>query len=136
VRVTLTRPRQPELEPTGATLNVQVISSRLLTSTMTGKLDLALAREFLDNLDRWVKLGGEHLIAFHDWELVEDYDTEARTLLTPWSKLHRPKFDRVHMLVRTRTLAWGISIVNSITNDVMIAHHSRAAFEQARLAVI
>ncbi len=103
-------------------------------SNMSGKLDVPLAREFLDHLDRWVKLGGSHLIAFHDWEAVEDYDTEARTLLTPWSKLHRPKFDRVHMLVRSRTLAWGISIVNSITSDVMVAHHSRVAFEQARRA--
>ncbi len=98
---------------------------------MTGRLDVPLAREFLGHLDRWVKLGGDHLLAFHDWEQVDDYDTDARTFLTPWSKLHRPKFERVHMLVHSRTLAWGISIVNSLTNDVMVAHHSRAAFEQA-----
>ena len=101
---------------------------------MTGKLDVPLAREFLAHLDRWVKLGGMHLLAFHDWELVDDYDTEARSVLTPWSKLHRPKFNRVHMLVRSRTLAWGISIVNRITDDVMTAHHTRASFEQARRA--
>jgi hypothetical protein len=118
------------------TLSVQVLSPRLLLSKMTGKLDVPLAQDFLDHLDRWVRLGGNHLLAFHDWELVDDYDTEARTLLTPWSKLHRPKFDRVHMLVRSRTLAWGISIVNSITNDVMIAHHTRSSFEQARRAAI
>jgi hypothetical protein len=105
-------------------------------STMSGKLDVPLAHEFLGHLDRWVKLGGSHLLAFHDWEAVEDYDTEARSILTPWSKLHRPRFDRAHMLVRSRTLAWGISIVNSITNDVMVAHHSRASFEQARRAAI
>jgi hypothetical protein len=99
---------------------------------MTGNLDLNLAREFLAHLERWVRLGGQGLMAFHDWELVEDYDTEARNLLTPWSKLNRPKFERVHMLVRSRALAWGIRIVNSITNDVMVAHHSRDSFEEAR----
>lgn len=117
-------------------LTVQIYSSRLLTSTMSGTLNVRLAREFLSHLDRWVKLGGTQLLAFHDWEAVEDYETDARNVLTPWSKLHRPQFDRVHMLVRSRTLAWGISIVNSITNDVMIAHHSRAAFDQARRAAL
>lgn len=120
----------------GGKLSVQIISPRLLTSTMVGRLDVPLAREFLANLDRWVKLGGSHLLAFHDWEQVNDYDTEARAVLTPWSKLHRPQFERVHMLVRGRTLAWGISIVNSLTNDVIVAHHSRATFEQARRAAV
>ena len=99
---------------------------------MSGKLDVALAKEFLGHLDRWVKLGGVHLVAFHDWELVSDYETEARLVLTPWSKDNRSKFDRVHILVRSRTLAWGISIVNSISNDVIVAHHSRTSFEDAR----
>lgn len=123
--------QQRFVDPRVGSLKVQVMSPRLLTSKMTGRLNVPLAQEFLNHLDAWVKLGGDHLMAFHDWEAVEDYDTDARTLLTPWSKQHRPKFDRVHMLVRGRTLAWGISIVNSITNDVIVAHHSRGTFEDA-----
>ncbi len=101
---------------------------------MSGRFDLALARHFLASLDAWVKLGATGLLAFHDWERVEDYDSEARELLTPWSKLHRPKFEAVHMLVQTRALAWGIAIVNSVTGDVMTAHHRRASFDEARRA--
>jgi len=38
------------------------------------------------------------------------------------------------MLVRSRTLAWGIRIVNRITDDEMTAHRTRASFERARRA--
>jgi hypothetical protein len=128
--------QQDPIRTLRGTLSVQLLSSRLLTTKMSGTLDMPLAHEFLNHLDRWVSMGGSHLLAFHDWELVDDYDAEARTLLTPWSKLHRPKFDCVHMLVRSRALAWGISIVNSLTSDVMVAHHSRASFEKARRTAI
>ena len=120
----------------GGTLDVDVVSRRVVCTRMTGHLDAELARQFLASLEEWLKLGGTDLLAFHDWDAVLDYDTEARSILTPWSKLHRPKFDRVHMLVRTRTLAWGIRIVNSLTANVMLVHHTRQSFEQARSAAL
>jgi hypothetical protein len=103
---------------------------------MTGYLDVPLAEHFLASLDAWAKLGGKSLVAFHDWEALRDYDPNARLMLTPWSKEHRAQFECVHMLVRSRTVAWGISIVNSLTRDVMIPHHTRASFEEARRAVL
>ena len=99
---------------------------------MSGQLDLTLARHFLEGLDAWVRLGGTKLLAFHDWEGVHDYESEARTFLTPWSRANRSKFDCVHILIRGRALAWGINIVSSLTGDVMKVHHSRDTFVEAR----
>ena len=61
-------------------------------------------------------------------------DRRLQDHLEVWSKQHRAQFNRVHMLVRSRTLAWGIRIVNRITDDEMTAHRTRASFERARRA--
>lgn len=112
-------------------VTVEVVSSRILTTTMAGCLDLPLAQHFLASLDAWVKLGGSSLLAFHDWEKLDDYESEARQLLTPWSKANRSRFEAVHMLVPSRTIAYGIQIVNALTGDVMTAHGTRATFDKA-----
>ncbi len=116
----------------GGRLSVDVLSRRVITTTMSGNFDLGLAQHFLESLDAWVKLGATNLLAYHDWERVDDYDPKARELVTPWSKLHRPKFDAVHILLKNRALALGVQIVNHVTGDVMTAHFKRKDFEQAR----
>jgi hypothetical protein len=95
-------------------------------------MDLELARHFLKSLETWVELGGEHLLAFHDWSDVADYDSAAREFLTPWSRANRSKFDRVHILVASRLVAFGISVVNALTRDVMKVHATRVTFDAAR----
>jgi hypothetical protein len=115
-------------------LSLEVVSPRLLTTTMSGRLDVPLARHFLACLDAWVKPSASGLLAFHDWERLEDYDSQARDLLMPWAKAHRPKFEAVHMLVRNRAIAWGIQIANHLTDGNMTTHHQRESFEEARRA--
>ncbi|MEO8875680.1 MAG: hypothetical protein ABI461_08845 [Polyangiaceae bacterium] len=113
----------------GGNLSVEVFSPQILTTTLSGCLDVAAAQHLLACLEGWVKLGGSALLAFHDWETVTDYEERARELLTPWSKANRSKFERVHILVSGRTLAWGIQLMNALVGDLMTAHHSRAVFE-------
>jgi hypothetical protein len=115
----------------GGSLAVEVISSRVVSTKMAGFLDLGLASLLVASLHECVTLGGGHLIAFHDWESITDYDTDVRALLAPWSKLHRSEFDCVHLLVQSRTLAWGIRIVTGVAGGTLIAHRSRTSFEQA-----
>ncbi len=115
----------------GGSLAVEVISARVVSTKLSGFLDVGLAQLLVASLTECVTLGAGHLIAFHDWESITDYDTNVRALLAPWSKLHRSNFDCVHLLVQSRTLAWGIRIVTGIAGGSLVAHADRASFEQA-----
>ncbi|MEO8798896.1 MAG: hypothetical protein ABI551_13495 [Polyangiaceae bacterium] len=130
----MTQPLPRQYISSGGRLTVDVVSPRMLQTRMVGHLDLQLARQFLAILEGWVNLGGSNLVAFHDWEELVDYESEARILLTPWSKANRTKFEGIHMLIRGRAIAWGLNIFNALTGDVMTVHHVRDSFAQARQA--
>ena len=117
------------------TLEVEAEAKNLIFTKMSGSLDLALAQHFTATIDAWLKPRRGTLFGFHDWEGVQDYDSEARLLLTPWTKLQGPRFERIHMLLRSRALVWGLKLVNSLTGDHVTPHHSRATFDEARSLV-
>lgn len=108
---------------------MEILTPQLVRSRMEGQLDITLAQAFIDGLTALIGYGETELRAFHDWEGVTDYDSDARLLLAPWSKEHRDKFAAVHLLLRSRVLAVGIRMVNSITNDVITPHTDRKKFE-------
>jgi hypothetical protein len=116
-------------------LVVAVASAHIITSTMSGRIDLTLARHFMESIDAWVNGRRNNLYGFHDWEGVHDYDSDARLEFTPWTKVRGPDFDQIHMLVRSRALSWGLKVVNSLTGDRVTAHHSRQTFDDARRLV-
>ena len=107
-------------------------SPQIISTTMSGSLDLALAQHFTTSIDAWLTPRRGTLFGFHDWEGLEDYDSEARLLLTPWTKLQGPRFARIHMLLRSRALVWGLKLVNSLTGDHVTPHHARTTFDEAR----
>lgn len=117
------------------TLVVETRSAHLITTTMSGTLDLPLAQHFTASIDAWLNARRGNLFGFHDWEAVVDYDSEARLLLTPWTKVQGPKFERIHMLLRSRALVWGLKLVNSVTGEHVTPHHSRTTFDEARRLV-
>ena len=112
-------------------LEVRIISANLVVTRMTGRLDAGVAAALIEALDEWMSLGGRRLEAFHDWYGIEDYDSEARVLLTPWSVQHRAAFKSVNVLVRGRAVAWGLSIVNALIGGLISTHHDRRTFEEA-----
>ena len=118
------------------TLVVEAWSPYVVASTMSGSLDLALAQHFTASIDAWLKPRRGTLFGFHDWEGVEDYDSAARLLLTPWAKLQGPRFKRIHMLLRSRALVWGLKLVNSVSGDHVTPHHSRTTFDEARRVLL
>lgn len=107
------------------------MSPRVVLTRLTGQLDVEVADAFMSSLEDWMRLGGEGLEAFHDWEGVEDYQSEARSLLTPWSTARQKSFSSVHVLVRGRAVAWGLQIVNAILGGLMTIHHDRREFDRA-----
>lgn len=126
-------PSRRYVSPVGR-LTIEALGPRILQTHLVGHLDVQLARHLLATLEEWVALGGSKLMAFHDWEELVDYDAEARTVLTPWSRANRAKFDGIHMLIRGRAIAWGINIFNSLTGNNLKIHHARGSFAEARRA--
>jgi hypothetical protein len=114
---------------------VKIVSPRVLTSTVSGYLDRELGAQLVSRLDMWTRLGGTGLVAFHDCEGLADYASEARVAITQWSKAHRDRFREVHILVRSRAVAWGLKIINGLIGDVIIMHSDRTSFKTAQDAV-
>jgi hypothetical protein len=113
---------------------VRVLSPRVLTSRISGHLDKARALELISHLDAWRKLHGSDLVALHDLYDLEDYDSDARSVVTQWSKAHRNEFRSVHLLLRSRAVAWGVRIINGLIGNLIVVHQSRPPFEAAELA--
>jgi hypothetical protein len=112
-------------------VHAAVVAPKVFASRVSGHLDLATVEELLRQLEAWRREAGPGLIAFHDLEQVTDYDSEARMRITPWSREHRAQFREVHVLVRSHAVAWGIRILSALTDGLIVAHHQRAAFEEA-----
>lgn len=110
----------------------RVMSSRLLETTVSGYLDIRMVDWLIALEEQWLDMGGQRLQVFHDWEAGTDYDAEIRTRFTEWSNRHRSRFDRVHILVKSKTGAWGIRLYNNLTGGITTTYSSRAAFEAER----
>ena len=111
---------------------VEEAAPKVLVSYLTGHIDATMMRHLLEQFEGWRRVNGDDLMAFHDLEQVTDYDSEARLLVTPWARQHRPQFRCVHVLVRSQAIAWGIRVLGTLTDRLLVAHHDRTSFETAR----
>jgi len=100
-----------------------------------GYLDLPMAHALMQwSDDAAASVGRFH--AFHDWEAVENYEPQARTLLTQHVRKRSPRFLSAHMLVKSRAVAMGVVLANGILGGTLTAHHRRESFETALADVI
>ncbi len=116
--------------------HVEEAAPKIIVSVVTGYIDVAMMRHLLEQFEAWRARNGEGLVSFHDLEGVTDYDPEARRLLAAWVQRHRPQFRVAHILVRSQALAWGIRLLSTLTDRLIVAHSDRASFDLARPASI
>ena len=69
------------------------------------------------------------VLAFHDWEALDDYDLRARALLTTAAARVVRQIEAAHFLVRARSVAFGVQMANAILKKLTV-HGSRPAFER------
>jgi hypothetical protein len=74
---------------------------------------------------------GAPLRVFGDFEELEGYDADARSLLTTWTKDNFANLRVMHILVKSRAVATGISVANVALGGAMRSHTERARFEAA-----
>lgn len=77
----------------------------------------------------------EKLEAFHDWEGVRGYAQGTLERYTEWSKRHRDRVKKIHMLVGSRMVAMAISVAR-LALPYLVGYSSRAEFEKARSAAL
>ncbi len=76
---------------------------------------------------------------FHDWEAVQGYDSEARTLLTSWAVERRKNIREVVVLTQSKLVGMGVATANLATSVVgvsMRSHSERRAFEQELMSTL
>lgn len=110
----------------------RIVSPRLFETRLEGYMDTALADWLMAQLEQWLALGGQRVVVFHDWEAVTDYDAPIRMKFTEFGNRHRARFERLHILVKSKTAMWGIRIYNNLTGGFVTTYGNRQEFEALR----
>jgi hypothetical protein len=103
----------------------------LCVSVVHGYLSLAMARRWIDVLDRQFRWGAR-FDTFHDWDAMDGYDSSARQALTSWVVGSLGNIRSAHFLVRDRIVRMGVASANVATSFAglrMHIHSDRERFE-------
>lgn len=73
----------------------------------------------------------ERIEAFHDWEGVTGYAAGTLERYTSWSKAHRHRVKKVHVLVASRMVVMAIAVAR-LALPYLFGYNSRVEFEKAR----
>jgi hypothetical protein len=106
-----------------------------LLSRVSGQVDLEAVRHLMRAFDQVAASQGV-VDAFHDWELVDGYTSEAREAYVRWSSGHPEKVSSVHILVRSRMVSMAISVGNLVVGGFLQPYSDRKAFDQMLLGTI
>jgi C4-dicarboxylate-specific signal transduction histidine kinase len=103
----------------------------VLFTRVSGHGERACAEHIVRAFDH-VALTADKVEIFHDWELLNGYAAEVRVEMTAWTRgiLHR--LGSVHILVRSKIVAMGITIADVALGGVLTSHNDRRAFERVR----
>jgi hypothetical protein len=102
----------------------------LLASRLTGHLTVELASCISSFSERRFAVHFK-LEGFHDWELLSDYDTDARVQLTRWVIQFRSRMQGLHFLMRSKFGVLGLSVANMALGGLIKPYAHRIQFEQA-----
>ena len=102
----------------------------IFRTNVEGHLDVTMARHVVEAGDRVAAAAG-FLVAFHDWEAVTGYETQARVVLTEWGVRLGKRVERVHLLVKSRIVAMGVAIAGLVLRGMLVSYTDRKAFEAA-----
>jgi hypothetical protein len=98
-------------EPRGK-LEVFLPRDSVCLTVVEGNLSLAMARRWIEALDRPMQRGAVFDI-FNDWERMSNYESAARQSLTSWVIGSLRGFRSVHFLVSNRLVRMGVSAASA-----------------------
>jgi len=109
---------------------IWVPAKGLVLQRVGGHGNADLVRAMIVQLDQAMSEGSP-LSVFGDFEELEGYDADARSLLTKWTKDNFANLRVMHILVKSRAVATGVSVANVALRGAMRSHTERARFEAA-----
>ncbi len=120
--------KQTVHESARGTLRLQLGDSGLLIGTVNGHYGAELLPNYVEAMNTAARAG--RMLAFHDWEEMETYDSECRKVMTDWTLRHRHMVERGHILVRSKLVSMGVTTASLlIGSDLIVAYTQRSAFE-------
>lgn len=103
----------------------------IFLTRISGHADLDCALHLMRAFDRIATITIGPLDVFHDWELVTGYDSVVRQELVRWTD-ENEKPGEVHILVKSRLVAMGVSVANAALGGKLVVYSDRVKFENTR----
>ncbi len=103
--------------------------SGLVIQKAEGHATAAIAQTMIQRLSAILAMG--RIVIFDDWEGMTGYDTDARTIVSDWTRTNLGSIDQIHILVRSKLVAMAISVSNLTTNNISTSYTKREKFEYA-----
>jgi hypothetical protein len=91
--------------------------------------DKSFVAPVVAGFERSLRLGPSQM--FVDVELMTSYDTELRTEVTAAMARERKRIGCLHILVRSKLVAMGVSVANLALGGIMTIHGSSPPFQHA-----
>jgi hypothetical protein len=101
----------------------------VIVTMVKGVLSTQAATRLAESMRRWNEQFGRHE-DFHDWEGMTNYDGEARAIMTSTALSMRNSYERSHLLVRSKAVAFGVKVASTVVPNIT-SHFDRATFESA-----
>lgn len=99
----------------------------VVLTRVAGHASTPIVREYIDHLGKICAQGKVEI--FHDWYEMTGYDTDARKALTDWNLTHQTDVVEVHMLVKSKVVAMGISVASLVAGRDFAVYSDRRKFE-------
>jgi len=113
---------------TKGTVQLWEPTQRVIVTRVVGVLTLEGAQAIEMATRRVVAKAGGH-IAFHDWDEMTDYDSEARSRLTNVALELTKRIEAMHMLTRSTVVRLGVKAASLVIPRLRM-HDDRRSFEQ------
>lgn len=111
-------------------LRLQRSESGPLIGFVAGHYGVELLPSYIEAMNAAIRRGP--LLMFNDWAEMETYDSECRRVMTEWVIRHRDRVERIHILVRSKLVAMGVTTASLlIGHGLLISYAHRSAFEDA-----
>lgn len=106
-----------------------ILAPGLFATRATGHIELELSSKIVAAGNDVIREHGK-LLAFHDWQGLLTYESDARKQLTDWGVAIRGKVERVHLLTGSKLVRMGVAVASIALGGMLTAYDDRRAFEK------
>lgn len=125
-------PVESHHETRTGSLHIARYASGLIVAKVTGHFGSGLLPQYLRALTDVART--KRAVGFHDWLDMEGYDSQCRRSMTDWTIRNRDYVQSVHILVKHRLVAMGVSASSLLVGVGLVKTYWDPGEFQAALA--